>query len=282
MDYCFDTSAINRLHDDSNHEALVLGLLACNRVLISEWNLVEVIGTANIERRLSLCRLLNRLTRQNMPLLNPTQLLRKLTMAYLNNQNDVGITSDGNSREAWDLMQHPEQCVDEDIRQRLYEEKRRMEGRFRKAHERMRTEHPDLFRGDQRPRSLGQTLQFFCREPLTFYATAAATYEGITNRPLQLEEMRQLFTDVPEWPLYWGGWAQGLYTRALQDQNYGARSNPGSVDLLFALYLEHCDFLVTDDVPQYQALRVLKCLARRRCPKSRVILYDELRRRLVF
>jgi hypothetical protein len=54
MDYCFDTSAINRLHDDSEHEAIILGLLAGNRLLISEWNLIEVIGTANVQRRLSL------------------------------------------------------------------------------------------------------------------------------------------------------------------------------------------------------------------------------------
>jgi hypothetical protein len=279
MDYCFDTSAINRLHDDSEHEAVVLGLLAGNRLLISEWNLIEVIGTANVQRRLSLCRLLKRLTRENMPLLDPTRLLRKLTTAYLNNEEEVSITSDRDNPEAWYLLQHPERCADEEMRQGFYEEKRLMEDGFTKAHQVGRTQFPDLFRPEQLPRNFGQTLQFFCREPLTFHATVAATYEGITNRTLSLDEMRQLFIDLPEWPLYFGGWAQGLYARALQDQSYGARSNAGAIDLLFALYLEHCDFLVTDDFRQYQALRILKCLARGRHP--RVILYDQLRRRLV-
>lgn len=90
--------------------------------------------------------------------------------------------------------------------------------------------------------------------------------------------MRQLFTDLPEWALYFGGWAQGMYARALQAQHYGANRNAGAIDLLFALYLEHCDFLVTDDFRQYQAFRVLKCLARR---KAKPILYRELRKRLV-
>ena len=106
----------------------------------------------------------------------------------------------------------------------------------------------------------------------------AATYEGITGNKLSPDEMRQLFTDLPEWALYFGGWAQGMYARALQAQHYGANRNAGAIDLLFALYLEHCDFLVTDDFRQYQAFRVLKCLARR---KAKPILYRELRKRLV-
>ena len=278
MDYIFDTSAINRLHDDPQHEAIVAGLQAGNRVLISEWNLIEVIGTSNFERRLSLCRLMKQLTRGYMPLLNPTVLLRKLTLAYVRNEENVSISHDQDSRDAWDLLQHPEQCLDEEARQSLYQEKRRMEEGFTRSHQVGRIQFPDLFPPGERPRSFGQTLQFFCREPLTFHPTVAATYKGVTGNELSPDEMRQLFTDLPEWALYFGGWAQGMYARALQAQNYGASTNAGAIDLLFAVYLEHCDFLVTDDFRQYQALRVLKCLARR---KTKPILYRELRKRLV-
>jgi hypothetical protein len=33
MDYCFDTSGLNRLHDDKDREFIVAGLLATNNVL---------------------------------------------------------------------------------------------------------------------------------------------------------------------------------------------------------------------------------------------------------
>ncbi len=49
MDYCFDTSAINQLHDDPHRHEIVAGLVAANRVLISELNLIEVM-TTNVVR----------------------------------------------------------------------------------------------------------------------------------------------------------------------------------------------------------------------------------------
>jgi hypothetical protein len=75
-----------------------------------------------------------------MPLLDPTRLLRKLTTAYLNNEEEVSITSDRDSPEAWDLLQHPERCADEEMRQGFHEEKRRMEDGFTKAHQVGRTQ----------------------------------------------------------------------------------------------------------------------------------------------
>jgi hypothetical protein len=51
--------------------------------------------------------------------------------------------------------------------------------------------------------------------------------------------------------------AQGMYALALQERNYGATRNAGTIDRWFALCLEHTDFLVTDDRMQYKALRVI-------------------------
>lgn len=77
------------------------------------------------------------------------------------------------------------------------------------------------------------------------------------------------------------GWAQGLYARALQDQDYGPRKNAGTIDLWFAVYLAHCDFLVTADRAQYGALRVINKIGRRSKSRAKVLLYDQLRKRLV-
>lgn len=281
MDYCFDTSAVNRLHDDASKQAIILGLLSANRVLVSELNLIEVMTTADVERRVSLCLLLKQLARGVRPLLTPTTLLRKLTIAYLNNQPTADITDDGVFSKTWCVLQRPEKYADEDARQFFYQEKREIEDRFTKAHRVGRTQFPDLYPPGERPRSLGQTLRFFCRNPLSFFATTAVLYESIAHRALPESEMRQLFIDLPEWPLFLAGWAQGLYARALQHENFGARRNVGTIDLWFALYLENCDFLVTDDTQQYQALRVIRCLAGGRHKKARVMLYDQFRARLV-
>jgi hypothetical protein len=281
VDYVFDTSAINRLHDDLHRNEIVAGVIAANHVFVSELNLVEVMTTRVETRRISLVLLMKQLARGVMPLLTPTTLLKKLTIACLDGQSSPAITSDETAPEAWRAMQHPEKFLDEDARQGFYEEKQNIEKRFTHIHRVARTELPDIFPTGQRPKSFGQAIRFFCRNPLSLFATTAAVYKGVTGRNIDLDGMRQLFIDVPEWPLFLAGWAQGLYSRALQELNYGARTNVGTVDLWFALYLEHCDFLVTDDRLQYKALRVINVLAQRRRPRANVLLYDQFRRRLV-
>jgi len=215
-----------------------------------------------------------------MPLLTPTALLRTLTIARFNGISSPPITSDGTCPEAWLALQHPEKFLDEDARQFFYKEKKNIEDRFTNVHRVARVELSDLFPGG-RPKSLGQTLRFFCKNPLSFLHTASVLHEGITGKALDMDGMRLLFTDLPEWSLYLAVWAQGMYARAFQNENYGSTRNAGTIDLLFALYLEHCDFLVTDDREQFKALRVMNVLSRRRQPRATVLLYDQFRRRLV-
>jgi hypothetical protein len=281
MDYCFDTSGINRLHDDPCRQEIIVDLLTASHVLISELNIIEVLTTKSVERRLSLLRLQGQLTRGVMPLLTPTVLLRNLTTALIRGAPTEAITSGRDNPDAWLALQRPEDFLDEDSRQAAYVEKQNIENRFSDAHRRARTELPQFFPPGERPKSLGQTIRFFCKNPLSFFPTVAVLYEEITKTSLTVDAMRDLFSDLPEWPLFLAGWAQGLYARALQEQNYSARTNPGTIDLWFALYLEHCDFLVTDDYGQYKALRVIKALATRRHPKAKVLLYDQFRARLV-
>lgn len=279
MDYCFDTSGVNRLYDDASCEALVAGLLAGNYVLVSELNLIEVMTTEDSARRLGLVRLLKRLTRGMMPLLPPTVLLRRLTLARHSGSSMSTITSDESCPEAWWAMKNPEKYEGEESRQFFYGEKKKIEDRYTAVHKVARVELPDLFPG-RRPESFGQTLRFFCKNPLTCFQTAATCYKSITGQELTVDEMQLLFIDLREWPLFLAAWAQGLYARAFGKQNYGAKTNAGAVDLWFALYLEHCDFFVTDDHAQYKALRVMNCVTRRK-PRAKVMLYDNFRKRLI-
>src|SRR5260370_7406637 len=92
--------------------------------------------------------------------------------------------------------------------------------------------------------------------------------------------MRTFCQELPAWPLYLTGWAHSLYHRALKLQHFGATSNPGTVDLMSAIYLSHCDYFVTADAGQRRALRVLN-MFNTRLPRTQVISYQEFRRRLV-
>jgi hypothetical protein len=89
---CFDTSAINRLHDDPERIAIVRGLLSTSVVRVTALNVIEVGGAVDAERRESLLRLLGRLAPGVRPLASPTALVRILAKAYADG-NDRPIIS---------------------------------------------------------------------------------------------------------------------------------------------------------------------------------------------
>jgi hypothetical protein len=176
---------------------------------------------------------------------------------------------------------HEPETLTEEERQEGYEWKKKLEDGFTGANRLARPEMQKLFGIGDRPRSIGKLIQLLCKNPQSFISTMSSSYQSITGKPISVEEMRELFVTLPEWPLYLAGWAQGMYARALQDRNYSPKNNPGTIDLWFAIYLEHCDVLVTNDIGQYKALRVINVLSKRRSPKTRILLYDQFRRRLV-
>jgi len=93
--------------------------------------------------------------------------------------------------------------------------------------------------------------------------------------------MRDLFVKLPEWPLYFAGWAQGMYARALQERNYSPKNNPGTIDFGSRFISGIAIFLSQMTLRQYKALRVINVLNKRRIPRTRVLLYDQFRKRLV-
>ena len=62
MDYCLDTSAINKLHDDPEREGIVARLLASNPVITTVLSIIETAITENVERRMSLLTLQRQLS----------------------------------------------------------------------------------------------------------------------------------------------------------------------------------------------------------------------------
>lgn len=280
MDYCFDTSGINRLHDDSDRQGIVTSLLAANRVLITALNIIEAAVTENTGRRRSLLALERQLSGNDRPVRIPTEILKHLTIAYVQRLPSADIAIDDSDAQFWWVLHDPEK-LDETNRQEAFVWKRELEKSFSESHREARLEVRKLF-SPEPPKSLGQLLQLCCNNPQSFLSTASALYESITGKLLDEIEMRVLFRVIPEWPLYLAGWAQGMYARAVQEQNYSPKKNPGTIDLWFAVHLAHCDFLVTNDYGQYKALRVINALGERRRGRARVLSYDQFRRRLVF
>ena len=284
MDYCFDTSAIAAKHvaslyDDPDRPALVAGLLASGRVLVTALNVIEAGGTEESARRSGILRLEKELVRNLYPLKTPTEVLQALSLAHIRGERRTTLTISEAESGIYATLCEPEQLGEQE-RQEVYRWKSSLEDSFAEANRLARPEFQVLFEDtpNDRPRTAAKLIKLFKNE--NKIVLDAPIYKRLTGSDLDLPSMQDLFLDIPEWPLYLAGWAHGMYHRAIKNQNFGVNSNPGTVDLMLAVYLRFCDCFVTSDVRQRRALRILNVLNPRR-PKTQIISYGELRRRLV-
>src|SRR5437763_11916205 len=97
LDYCFDTSALCAKHtaslfDDPDRSALVAGLLASGRILITTINVIEACGCEDAGRRTRILRLQAELSRDFRPVLPPNELLKKVTLDHFHQKRTAEIT----------------------------------------------------------------------------------------------------------------------------------------------------------------------------------------------
>jgi len=288
MSYCFDTSAVNALHDDPEREAITTGLLATSTLLITALNVVEVCATRCANRRSSLLGLLKRLSRNRAPLQIPNRLLQSLTVAYGKRQ-PVGLVLI-DSEEAgiyWAALHEPSK-LGEDLRQEVLRWQQNYEEPFKQVFLKARENFQLIFKQGrtQRPMSRSALIRHYCRDDGFLFSYVGPIYKRATGAELSLHELRGLLLAVPEWSLWLSGWALSVYERCIQETRYGAggtgksRKKPGTLDLWCAIYLTRCDCFVTADIPQRRALRILNVFNPHQ-PRTRILSYDELRERLL-
>jgi hypothetical protein len=274
-----DTSAVNRLHDDPEREALITGLVAGGRVYVTALNVIEACGTPERPRRESLLRLEKRLARDFHPLEIPLKMLENLAIAHSRSQVCAMVTIGDDVAGIWDILNDPSRA-DEEIRKGIISWQQSLEEPFKRSHGEARLRFQELFEreGAERPRSGADLIRSICRldQPLTDHVTPM--YKKFTGTDISNAEVRQFFNERPEWVLYFLGWAYSMHQRAIRRRGYGQRGKPGTVDLWCAVYLPHCDCFVTHDVGQRRALRVLNVFNPR---LTKIISYDELRQRLL-
>ena len=149
MDYCFDTSAIcarhvASLYDDPKRPAIVTGLLASGRILITAVNVLEAAGTEDTVRRLGVLRLQKELARGLRPLHVPNELLLEVTLAHTRSSATATITLSEAQAGIYEILQEPEQ-IGEQERQEVYDWKRSSEDSFAQAHQKARPEFQKIF-----------------------------------------------------------------------------------------------------------------------------------------
>lgn len=279
MIYCFDTSALNRLHDDPERKSIARGIVVTNRIYISGLNIIEACATGDAKRRQSLIGLLKELSGNYRPLAIPNELLQTLAVAYAKRDTKPVITIDERQNGIWIALNAPTEIGDEE-RQEVLTWKVQLEESFRDAHRTARDAFQELFTSGRspRPRTVSALIRHYVQNEDFLYEVVSPIYLRSTGKELPRNELRQFLVDVPSWQQYFLGWAHSVYSRTIRETKYGVKTNAGTIDLWCAVYLCFCDVFVTDDQAQRRALRILNVFNRRR---TRVISYDTLRMRLL-
>src|SRR5437763_4031972 len=116
MIFCFDTSALNSLLDDSSCEQLVRGLLANGSFHISAYNVMEAVKTKDPSRRIELVGLMKKLARNTRPLDRPREIVCLTAKAYATGEDTVSVNADPRLEGVWEALNLPEN-LDEKARE---------------------------------------------------------------------------------------------------------------------------------------------------------------------
>ena len=277
MNYLFDTSGINRLHDDPACDAIKTGLVSTNEVWISALNVAEVGQTSEHSRRVSLLHLLKVLTRGRRPLEFPTILIQRGIKAYSKRLPSIDISISENSEDIWQVLIDPT-ILDDAAISKWSQPLRKFEDEFLVSHRSARPHFQDLFlKGGPSPKSAAELLRAYASNETFLHDIVNPIYKKAVGAELPVSETMHLLRALPQLTGFLLTWGHSIYCRAIARSGYGTR-NAGNVDIWFGAYLAQADRFITNDLKQYQALRLA---ARMFAPKCEILRYDSFRRRLV-
>jgi predicted nucleic acid-binding protein len=273
VNYCFDTSAINQLHDDGDREAILAGLKAAHSTYITSINIAEILANKGEDRRRSLLILASRLVGDNNILVFPNDLLQARMKDYAAGLARRGVdelVGRGTFRDFFEM--------DEKNRVEFLWWKESMDKSFDGFRE-ARPKYDEVFaKGTDRPDSLSDLIRNHFSEEAFLHSIVSDLYERTAGKKIEPNEVQALFDAIPELPLFLLGMANAILERSMRTEGYRPKGKVGACDLWSAAYLMQCDCFVTFDTDQYKNFRRLYVINPR---KTRTVLYSHFKKRML-
>jgi hypothetical protein len=275
--HILDTSAWNALLDDPKQQ-FILKKLRTKAVIPTALVISEIAAEPKQERRYALLRLVKKVGRDIRPLDMPNQLVIRACQGYARRDAALTLNDGGEAQSAWIAINDPK-LVDAEAQRMAIGFNQERENSFRRMNELLRKDLQSLFKtGVARPPSMGTLIRHYSRNDDFLYGVVNPIYERAVGKVLPRDELRPLLDSLPHWPMFLMGYACAIYQRAVKEQGFGHKNNPGNLDLWSATYLPSCDTFVTNDTRQRRALKVIN--KGNTCP-ARIVSYAKWRERLL-
>lgn len=253
LNILFDTSAINKLSDDSDSAILLAGVKSGYFVRVSGTNLSEVVANPDEARRQKLLKYLRLLIADGECLLPHNRIIelgkkyfernpqtfnwRGLSIRFPKAENEI-VRQDHINNALAELQLDQQKVLGKEFEDIFAEMKRKF----------------DLFFEEEGRPSLHEARQVCRNEGGSLWAIAVILYGGITSA--SEETVRNFYKAFPPFQAQVIALWNATYYRCVQDTRLGRPSmKSGRLDLMMAVYLPYCDVFVTDDRAQCRCLK---------------------------
>lgn len=261
--FYFDTSAINKLYDDSQSSDIKNEILKLGIVYPSVFNIAEVASEFDKERRVGLLKLIQEISGGYRPLAMPKELLKRSIKSVNAWARDMNHSMGPEWEGIWIAMSDPSQ-IDKRALQEVIEWKKSQEEWFQKIHDRGRPKVQEVIR--KFPKAEFDELTSSFSNMVRYYPTDSefvinSVHELASNSGTELnvgrDLARRLIQHSEHWRFFLTSMLYGMYARSIKLTHYGKRINPGSIDTQQSIYLAASDIFVTADHEQRRMVRLL-------------------------
>lgn len=272
----FDTSGLNALADDLDAGALMAGVAAGYFVRLTETNVAELVATRSAERRRQLIEVCQQLRGAGECVQPYNRIIEKLASAYAAAPQSfdwrrVNISCPELERELARPALLNNDSVSEEVRSDFKALNRSFEELYRGARERFPVDSQD-------PVSFPGTVDIAATEGGPFWTLAADMYSKAASNHIQEPDIRAFTHSCPPFNSLILALFVAQYHRCIRDPRSAAVFDAGRLDLLMAVYLSYCDWFVTNDPGQLNALSAVASIVGL---STRIVPYAEFRSSLL-
>jgi hypothetical protein len=260
-----DNNIINRISDELQSEEMIRKMQELFLTRISLLLLVEIGSTENAERRIRLLDIAKQLSRdvKAPPLEEPRIIWQRQAEAFTQNGTNFNpcIESlDYEKAKIWSFLQNPE-SLNNHFSLSLLGFKRNLDTWYDQMLSGLRPDAQVLmdYRGRNRGKSstLASFLKFvrkheeFVSNQVLKLISDPTLRAKISGRELALIRSNNL------WPYFLVGIGIGIYSRAIQINNFSPKRNASGTDIMQVVYLAFTDIFVTEDISLRKLLQTV-------------------------
>jgi hypothetical protein len=257
-----DTSALNRLADDPDSDALIAGLRSGFHVRLTFTSVSEVISNADAERRRKLHRVCRLLLSAGDCIDPQHEIIEKMVAQF-------ELASSFDWREvsvefptARDEIARRENFSDEEAKQER-EQQEELKKQFVQVYDNAKPAFDRLFKGgvEKVPRNLAELVARLQIPEGAFWTLAGNLYARVGKKPSDEALMRQFTVECDPFRALLIALCAAQYDLCLRPERVGPSFRSGRNDTLMAICLPYCHQFVTNDTGQLACYREIVLVA---------------------